>query len=132
MRSQAIVISAYLAIIILSLILLFEFVYLIPFANTRNESRSIHLYIQGIIESRGNWTARELANTIAEEYGVDYVNVTIIAYNILDNNRIIYVDNAVYRPVGISLDSLITNQYSYSVLYRNGHYVLYQIEVGYR
>ena len=132
MRSQAIIISAYLAIVILSLILLFEFVYLIPFSSSRTERYSIQFYIRDIIESRGNWTAVELANAIANEYSVDYVNVTIIAYNVLNNNKIVYRDNAMYRDISMSLSNLIINKFSYSILYRNGYYVLYLIEVGYR
>lgn len=132
MKCQALIVSSFLAVTIMILLSLYYMVFILPFTTIRTETKSLALDIYQLLISRGNWTAEDLADELIKKYRFEYVNVSIFTYNILRNNRLVYRDTAVYIPVGLDKTSLIINQYTYSILYRNGYYRQYIIEVGYK
>uniref|UniRef100_A0A7C4H905 Uncharacterized protein n=1 Tax=Staphylothermus marinus TaxID=2280 RepID=A0A7C4H905_STAMA len=132
MKSQVLIISSYLAVILMVLTTLIYMVFILPFTTIRIETNSLSLDMYQILISRGEWTAEDLANTLIRRYKFEYVNVSIITYDILRNNSIVYRDYAVYIPVEFDKTSLIINRYTFSILYRNGYYKQYVIEVGYK
>jgi hypothetical protein len=131
MRGQVVVIAAYLAVILVVIVLFYEFIYILPLTTTRAENMSIQLDIERIIKSRINWTAKDLVEAIIREFNPSYVNVSIKAYNILMNDTLLYNDTAVYMPYNVSLSRLIKYYFVYTELYRNGYYLEYIIEVGF-
>lgn len=132
MKSQALIISSFLAVSIMILTLLYYMVFILPYTTIRSETSSLAVDIYQLIISRGNWSAEDLANELIKRYKFEYVNVTITTYDVLKNNRVVNRDIASYIPVGFSKSSFILNQYSFSILYRNGYYRQYLVEVGYK
>lgn len=132
MKIQALIISSFLAVVIMILTTLYYMVFILPFTTIRSETNSLTVDIYQLLISRGNWTAEDLANELIRKYRFEYVNVSICTYDILRNNRVVNRDTALYQPVGFDKSSYIINQYSYSILYRNGYYRQYIIEVGYK
>lgn len=128
MRSQLIIVSSALAVVIAVSVLFIYYVYILPrtVAYSKPGLSSIDFY--NYVMLRTNWTARELADSIIRDYGVDYVNVTISIYNVLNNNAIVHRDYAVYKPIQVG--RVVKFNYVYSDLHRNGHYIEYLIEVG--
>ncbi len=131
MRSQVVVIAAYLAVLLTIIVLFYEFIYVLPLTTMEVKNASIQLDIEKIIRSRINWTAKELVEAIIREYNPSYVNVSIKAYNILKNDTLLYNDTAIYMPYNVSLSRLIKYYFVYTELYRNGYYLEYIIEVGF-
>jgi len=132
MRSQAVLIASYLASVVMVMLIMFYFTTVLPYTSTYNKPSTAMIDVYKIIESRGNWTALELADAIARAGSFDYVNVTITSYNILRNNTVVYRDSATYMPVGVNLSSLVITRYTYSILYLSGIYTEYLVEVGHR
>jgi len=132
MRSQAVLIASYLASVVMVMLIMFYFTTVLPYTSTYNKPGTVMVDAYKIIESRGNWTALELADAIARAGSFDYVNVTITSYNILQNNTVVYRDSATYMPVDVNPTSLVITRYTYSILYLSGIYTEYLVEVGRR
>lgn len=131
MRSQAVVLSAFVAALIIFIITSALFVLILPKSNIRVlEQRRIDIW--KIIETRLNWSARELAETIAVTYGLEYIEVNITVYNILNNNTLIRDEYVSYEPLAVNKAQYTYYIYTYSVLTRDGKYIIYDIEVGIR
>ena len=131
MRSQAVVLSAFVAALIIFIITSALFVLILPKSNIRVlEQRRIDIW--KIIETRLNWSARELAETIAVTYGLEYIEVNITVYNILNNNTLIRDEYVSYEPLAVNKAQYTYYTYTYSVLTRDGKYIIYDIEVGIR
>jgi len=131
MRSQAVVLSAFVAALIIFIITSALFVLILPKSNIRVlEQRRIDIW--RIIETRLNWSARELAETIAVTYGLEYIEVNITVYNILNNNTLIRDEYVSYEPLAVNKAQYTYYTYTYSVLTRDGKYIIYDIEVGIR
>lgn len=132
MRAQSIIIAAYLAVVLAVLLVFIEFTFILPKTIIRSEPGVAGISVYEIIESRGNWTARELVEALISKYNPEYVNVSIRVYNILDDNKLIWRDQASYRELNVTIDDLIIYYYVFTKLYRNGHYVEYIVEVGFK
>lgn len=90
MKSQAIVISAYLASILMILLVIIYYINIFPYSTTINiRTRNYDVY--SIIYSKVSWTARELAYTIIDELEASYVVVNITIINIT-NCQVISTD----------------------------------------
>lgn len=128
MKSQLVIISSALAVVIVVSVLFIYYIHVLPktIAYSKPGLASIDFY--NYIMEKTNWTAKELADSIIRDYDVDYVNVTITVYNILSKNTVIYRDYAVYKPV--EAKRIVKFNYVYFDLHRNGHYIEYLIEVG--
>ena len=125
-------IAAFMAVMVVVILLLIEFLYILPESLTSRETSIAGINVYELIESRGNWTAPELVEAIISRYNPEYVNVSIKVYDILMNDTVVYSDRATYKPVNITLDQLIIYKYVFTKLYRSGHYVEYLIEVGFK
>ncbi len=132
MKGQTMVIASYLAVMVMVILLFVEFIYILPETLTRREYSATSVDVYGLIDSRGNWTARDLLNALVDRYNPDYVNVSITVYNILNNDMILYRDYASYRALNVTIDELNIHRYAYTKLYRNGYYVEYLVEVGFK
>jgi len=131
MRSQAVVLSAFVAALIIFIITSALFVLILPKSNIRIlEQRRIDIW--KVIETKLNWSARELAETIAVTYGLEYIEVNITVYNVLNNNTLIKDEYVLYEPLAINKAHYTYYTYTYSVLTRDGKYIIYDIEVGIR
>lgn len=132
MRAQVTVLSAFLAAILVIIGLFTVFIHFIPLANTKASYRSVRFDIERTVLSRTNWTARELVEELIAEYSPDYVNVSVRIYDVLDNNKLVYCDQATYTEYGIRVEDLQVYCYVITSLARNGYYIEYVIEVGYK
>ncbi len=132
MRGQMVVIASYLAILLVVIVLFYTFIEVMPLTNSSSRSNSLFLNIETIIKRKTNWTAKELVDAIVEAYHPSLVNVSIRAYDILENDTLIWNDSAVYYPYNVSLGKINTYRFVYTTLYRTGYYTEYIIEVGYR
>lgn len=132
MRAQITVLSAFLASILIIITLFTVFIYFIPLTSTKTTYRSVRLDIERIVLSRTSWTAEELVEELIAVYSPEYINVSIKVYNVLDNNRLVYSDNATYTEHGIRAEDLQVYRYMITGLSRNGNYTEYVIEVGFR
>ena len=132
MKGQSVIISSYLAIVLVILVLFVTFIHFIPLTNTNVSSKCVYLDLEKIIYSRINWTARDLVEAIVSSYNPDYVNVTIRIYDVLNDNRLIDSDNAVYMPYNIDLNKLVVRRYVFTDLGRGGCYREIIVEVGFK
>jgi len=132
MRSQAVLIASYLASVVMVMMIMFYFTGVLPYTSTYNKPSTAMVDVYNIIGSRDDWTALELADTIARVGSFDYVNVSITSYNISRNNMVVYMDSATYMPIGVNLSSLVITRYTYTILYPSGIYTEYIVEVGRR
>jgi len=132
MRSQAVLIASYLASVVMVMLIMFYFATVLPYTSTYSKPSTATVDVYKIIESRGNWTALELADAIVKAGSFDYVNITITSYDILRNNTVVYMDSATYMPVDVNPTSLVITRYTYSILYLSGIYTEYLVEVGRR
>lgn len=132
MRAQVTVLSAFLATILIIIILYTVFIHFIPLTSTKTTYRSVRLDIKRTVLSRTSWTAKELVEELITEYSPKYVNVSIKVYSVLDNNRLVYSDKATYTEHGVRVEDLEVYRYVITSLARNGNYIEYVIEVGFK
>lgn len=128
MKSQAIIISAYLASILIILLIITYYINILPYSTTINiRTRNYEVY--SIIYSKVSWTARELAYTIIDELKASYVVVNITVINITDRQ----VNSTDYYSI-IPNNQNVTLIYEYNVsrLDDNGLFYSYYIKVGFR
>lgn len=129
MKSQVVIISAYLAAILVVLIMLYLYVDIFPYTTTSFiEYRRINII--RLIRMKTRWNAEDLALRITES-GADYVYVNITAISFL-NDTVVYNSTYIIEPVDIPRDKLTIFHYKYSKLTRDGIQYIYDIEVGYR
>ncbi len=129
MKAQTVVISAYLAAVLIVLISLYLYVEVFPYTTTGFiEYRRLNII--KIIREKTRWNAEDLALRISEG-GADYVfvNITIISFM---NGTLLYNTSYTIRPVDISMNKLTIFRYQYTRLTRDGILYIYEVEVGYR
>ncbi len=130
MKSQTVIISSYLAAVLVVITLVAMYVSLFPWMTSYNINyRKTNVLV--IIREKTYWTAKELALNISSRLGADYVYVNIKAVDIVDNS-ILYEDSYNISTADIPLNELTIFNYSYSRTTRNGTMLLYYVEVGYR
>ncbi|GEM_PF-2304913 len=132
MRSQSILVASFMAVALVVILLFIEFIYILPETLTTKEAGVANIEIYKLIDSRANWTAKDLVEAIVSRYNPDYVNVSIKVYDILNNDSLILSDKTTYKLYNVSLNELLIYKYAYTKLYRNGHYVEYLVEVGFK
>lgn len=128
MKLQIFIISSFIATVLVILVLFTYYINVVAETNIHVSPRHNLNDIYEIIKSRINWTAGELCNTLLERFGFSYVNVSITIYDILRNNQVVYMDKAIYNPVGRQVSVKAT--YVLTDLCRDGKYIEYLIEVG--
>ena len=131
MKGQVLIISAVFASILIILFMVFLFNTQLPYTTAVRSTRSTYIDLYEFMLSSTSWNATSLVEYIVRRYGYDYVHVYIEKYNIVKGFNI-GVDEALLKPVNISVDEIPREKYIFTVLYRNGEYVKYVIEVGYR
>ena len=132
MKGQSILVSSFMAITLIVLMLFILFIFILPETLATKEAGIVNIDVYKLIDMRANWTARDLVEAIITRYNAEYVNVTITVYDILNNNTLLFSDRATYKPYNVSLGQLMIYKFVYTKLYRNGHYVEYLVEVGFR
>ena len=130
MRSQAIVISAYIAALVFIATLIALYVVVYPRTTTKVFEYK-QFDVVRIIRSKTYWNACELAETIASISGADTVKVNITIINILDN-RVIDSMNCSREIVNVDRERLTYYSYHFTRLSRTGVMYVYDIEVGIR
>ncbi len=130
MKSQTVIISSYLAAVLVVIIMVAMYVSLFPWMTSYNINyRRTNVLV--IIREKTHWGAKELALNISSRLGADYVYVDIKAINIIDNT-VVYEDRYNISLVDVPLKELTIFIYSYSRTTRNGTMYIYYVEVGYR
>jgi len=126
MKSQAIIISAFLSAVLITAAILVLFTYIYSYSSVVYiKTRNVDVY--SIVYSRPIWDARELAIVIAEQLDASYVSVNITTVNIVDNT-VVSTDYYILEPVGKT--NLIYYTYHFSRLSSNGVLYIYSIKVG--
>lgn len=128
MRLQMFIISSFIATVLVILVLFTYYINVVAETNVHVSTSHGLSDIYDLIKTRINWTAREMCDALIERFGFSYVNVSISTYDILRDNRVVYTDKAVMRPVGKQVSVRAT--YVLTDLRRDGKYVEYLIEVG--
>jgi len=130
MRSQAVLIAAYIAavVIVLSTTILFLRIY------SHTSSYRVEQYgqdIYAILASRASWTARDLAEEILAKMDAYYVKVNITVYDLL-SGRVVGSDYFEVRAVGVDPARLDVRSYAYSRATRDAHLYMIYLEVGFK
>ena len=129
MKAQTVVISAYLAALLIIMVSLYLYVSIFPYTTTSFiEYRRLNII--KLIREKTCWDARDLAIRISEN-GADYVYVNITVISFL-NGTVLYRSSYVIKPVNVPMNELTLFHYQYSRLRRDGLQYIYDIEVGYR
>ncbi|GEM_PF-2538906 len=126
MRSQSVIISAYMAVALLVIAMATIYVYVLPHTQSYLSSYS-SLDVRSIVYSRYSWTAKILANELYRELNLKYVYVNITTYNIT-TGRIISTDYYIIRPARNT--SLIYITYNLTSFNPDGIMYIYNIKVG--
>ncbi len=126
MRSQSVIISAYMAVALLVVAMATIYVYVLPHTQSYLSSYS-SLDVGSIVYSRYSWTAKILANELYRELNLKYVYVNITTYNIT-TGRIISTDYYIIRPARNT--SLIYITYNLTSFNPDGIMYIYNIRVG--
>lgn len=126
MRSQSVIISAYMAVALLVVAMATIYVYVLPHTQSYLSSYS-SLDVRSIVYSRYSWTAKILANELYRELNLKYVYVNITTYNIT-TGRIISTDYYIIRPARNT--SLIYITYNLTSFNPDGIMYIYNIRVG--
>jgi len=130
MRGQTVVISAYMATLVVILALTVLFVSIFP--RTTSVSFQYRQFdVIRLVRRKTYWTACELADTVAAEYGADYVQVNITVYDLVEGREEGFM-TCTRVPVNVPMEDLIMYNYHFSRLLGNGTMFIYDIEVGYR
>jgi len=130
MKSQSVMISAYIATVVLILALTITFVTIYP-KSTSASFQYRQFDIIRFVKRKTYWEACELADAISGEYGADYIYVNITVYDLVDG-RVVSVMQCRREPLGVPEEKLIMYNYHFSRLLGNGTMFIYDIEVGYR
>ncbi len=127
MKSQMVVVSAYMAVALLIVAMATIYVALFPKMTTSMVSTNI-INVREIIGSRIEWNAKELAYTIFNKYNAKYVYVNItVVY--LPTNKVVRNDYYVLKPLG---NYKITYYSSYNMtrLTSTGYLYIINVKVG--
>ncbi|RLG80877.1 MAG: hypothetical protein DRO13_02625 [Thermoprotei archaeon] len=130
MKSQAIIISAYIASLLIALTLLVLFTQIYP------HTGGLRLEIYGqdiyrILSQRPYWDARDLAWEIKARTGAVLVRVNITAYDLI-TGRVVKTDHYAIEPANINLAEVYVKKYHYARTSRDAVLYTYVVEVGYR
>ncbi len=129
MKAQTVVISAYLAAVLVVMVSLYLYVEVFPYTTTGFiEYRRLNII--KLIREKTRWNAEDLAIRISES-GADYVYVNITVISFL-NGTVLYNSSYMIKPVDIPMNKLTIFHYQYSRLTRDGIQYIYDVEVGYR
>ncbi|MCD6300748.1 MAG: hypothetical protein J7L82_01600 [Staphylothermus sp.] len=129
MKSQGVLISAYIATAIIVLVVTVLFLRLYAYTSSyRVEEYGVNIF--DIIRSRPKWTAESLAKEIILETNANYVKINIVVYDLLTEED---VDQDYYeiKTVGVDIEELILMKYNYTVT-SDAYIYAYYIEVGFR
>lgn len=97
MRSQSVVVSAYMAVALLIVAMTTIYVYILPHTQTYLASYS-SLNVKSIVYSRYSWTAKVLADELYSKLDLKYVYVNITVYNVT-SGKVISIDYYIIRPI---------------------------------
>ncbi|MET1160148.1 MAG: hypothetical protein ABWW65_04225 [Thermoprotei archaeon] len=130
MKEQAVVISAYIAAVIIALTIL---VFMIQqYSSTGSYVLSSpEASIYSILTERIDWTARDLALEIQSRTGAVLVRVNISVYDLL-GDRVVRTDYYAIEPLGVDLNELFIQNYTFARASRDAYLYTYYIVVGYR
>ncbi len=130
MKSQAVLISAYIATAILILIVTVLFLRIYAYTTSyRIEEYGVNIF--DMIRTRPEWKARALAEEILKETNAYYVKVNITVYDLLSGN-IISQDYYEIRTIGVDKQKLNLRNYTYSMATGDAYVYIYRLEVGFR
>ena len=130
MKSQAVLISAYIATAILVLVVTVLFLRLYAYTTSyRVEEYGVNIF--DIIRSRPEWKAQALAEEILKDTNAYYVKVNITVYDLL-SGKIITQDYYEARTIGINIQELNLRNYTYSMATSDAYIYVYRLEVGFR
>lgn len=128
MKSQAVMVSAFLASLLVILLVVFYYINIFPYSTTINiRMRNYDVY--SIVLTKVAWSARELAYTLQNTLIADEVIVNITVINITEN----YIVKTDYYAI-ISQDVNVTLIYNFEIsrLEDTGLFYKYTIRVGFR
>ncbi len=126
MRSQSVVISAYMAVALLIVATATIYVYILPHTQSYLTSYS-SLDVKSVVYSRYAWTAKALADELYSKLNLRYVYVNITTYNIT-SGKVISIDYYIIRPIGNP--RLVLVSYNLTSFNPNGIMYIYSIRVG--
>ncbi len=127
LRVQATLISAYLASLLIVIVVMFHYVFIFPYTTTLSV-KTKYYDIKSIIYSKPTWTAKQLANSLLNIFNAKYICVNITVVNITNSN-VIYTDSYIIS----SINNNLNREYEFRVsrLDASGLYYIYVIRVGY-
>ena len=126
MRSQSVIVSAYMAVALLIVAMTTIYVYILPHAQTYLTSYS-SLDVKSIVYSRYSWTAKVLADELYSRLNLRYVYVNITTYNVT-SGKVISIDYYIIRPTRNT--DLIYVSYNFTNFSPDGKIYVYNIRVG--
>ncbi len=126
MKSQSVVISAYMAVALLIVAMATIYVYILPHSQTFLSSYST-MDVKSIVYSRYSWSAKALAEQLHNVLGFKYVYVNITVYNIT-SGKLISSDYYIILPT--KTESLVYASYNLTSFSPNGLMYIYNIRVG--
>lgn len=130
MRGQSVIISAYMAALVL--VLAFTVLFVSIFPRTTSVSFQFRQFdIVRLVRTKTYWTACDLAGAVADNYGADYVDVNITVYDLV-HGKTLGTMRCIRKPLDVGRENLITYTYHFSRLLGNGTMYIYDIEVGYK
>ena len=127
MKAQFVVISAYMAVVLIITALTVIYVVILPHSQTYLSSYNNLEKIRNIVYSRVKWTAESLAREIYSQLNVKYVYVNITSYNI-SSNKLVSIDYYIIRPT--SNEPLSYVVYNFTTIDPQGIIYIYNIKVG--
>ena len=126
MKSQSVVVSAYMAVALLIVAMATIYVYVLPHSQTFLSSYST-MDVRNVVYSRYTWTAKALADELHSVLGFKYVYVNITVYNIT-SGKLVSNDYYIIKPIGTA--NLIYASYNLTSFTPNGLIYIYNIKVG--
>lgn len=130
MRSQAVIISAMMASVILIFALVVFYVPIFSRLGSYYE-QSVGITVRDIMKERPIWGSRELGEAIASRAGARYVKVNITVLDALTGRRIDELGGVYVRtPIDTPLEELYVRKYFFTKVIRDMLIYQYEIEVG--
>ncbi|MEM4756423.1 MAG: hypothetical protein QW254_00070 [Desulfurococcaceae archaeon] len=129
MKSQIIMISAFIAMALLVFATVTMYTAFFPYIGGQYV-KDPSLEIRYIVESRPVWTAQALGEKISTEIGALYIRVNITIYDPLQGVKI---SEDIYEksPIGINLSEIYMRKHVFVRTSRDAKLYIYDIEVGY-
>ncbi len=130
MKAQVVIISSYIAAVLVIITMITLYVMLYPWMGTFNVNYK-QVNVLRIIREKTYWDPKELAMKISNVFGASYVYVNITGINIV-NMQTIYQGTYNITPLNTPISQLTIFKYRCSRTLRNGTIYIYYIEVGYK